>query len=76
MGAGNPKLKSFDNDKFEPTTYFLDLGSDFDKTKEYMTEENGSEPSDEAVWDEINSLMEMNFEDLIERHRFGWSGTH
>jgi len=25
MGAGNPKLKSFDNDKFEPTTYFLDL---------------------------------------------------
>ena len=25
MGAGNPKLRSFDPEKFEPVTYFLDL---------------------------------------------------
>ena len=25
MGAGNPKLKSFDNDRYEPTTYFADF---------------------------------------------------
>ena len=25
MGAGNPNLKSFDPEKFEPVTYFLDL---------------------------------------------------
>lgn len=65
MGAGNPKLKSFDNDRFEPTTYFLDLAADFDEVKRTLTEDNDEEPSEEQVWREVNFISEMNYEDLI-----------
>lgn len=34
MGAGNPKLKSFDNELFEPTTYFLDLSHECEEDEE------------------------------------------
>ena len=52
MGAGNPKLKSFDNDKFEPTTYFLDLSVFLDK----------EEDDDDLDYVE----MEWAYDDLIE----------
>lgn len=66
MGAGNPNLGSFDNDKFEPTTYFLDLGGDFEETEKNLTAELGEEPDDEQVYRELDELSELNFEDLIE----------
>jgi len=52
MGAGNPKLKSFDNDKFEPTTYFIDLSEFIDR----------EEDSD----DDISDDLEWAFDDLVE----------
>lgn len=52
MGAGNPKLKSFDNDKFEPTTYFLDLSQFIDR--------------DEDDEDIDHYEMELTYDDLIE----------
>ena len=66
MGAGNPKLKSFDNDKFEPITYFIDLSEDEEAVTKYLTEENGEEPDDDQVERELALLEEMHFEDLIE----------
>ena len=52
MGAGNPKLKSFDNDKFEPTTYFIDLS-------EFVDKEEDDEELD-------NDGMECAYDDLVE----------
>jgi hypothetical protein len=66
MGAGNPKLSSFDSDKFEPTTYFLDLSEDEEEVIKNLTEENGEEPDDDLVSRERAFLEEMHFEDLIE----------
>ena len=58
MGAGNPKLKSFDNDKFEPTTYFLDLSV-------YLRDEHDD---DDDEFDEglDTDGMELMYDDLIE----------
>ena len=55
MGAGNPKLKSFDNDKFEPTTYFIDLS-------EFVDKEEDDEDDEELD----NDGMEWAYEDLVE----------
>jgi hypothetical protein len=66
MGAGNPSLSSFDDDKYEPTTYFLDLDEDFDEVAKRLEEELGEEPGDDEVYREIGELGEMHFEDLIE----------
>ena len=63
MGAGNPQLKSFDNDRFEPTTYFLDLGGDFD---EYREDSENDELDDDTIYDMINQDSEMCFDNLIE----------
>ena len=58
MGAGNPKLKSFDNDKFEPTTYFIDLSV-------YITNEDNDDADEEEC--EIDEYgMELMYDDLIE----------
>ena len=53
MGAGNPKLKSFDNDKFEPTTYFIDFSLYIDDEEE-----------DTDEYDQYG--MELMYDDLIE----------
>jgi hypothetical protein len=66
MGAGNPHLRSFDNDKFEPNTYFIDLSEDFDSVKERLAEEFGEEPDDDAVYAEVDQQSEFGFEDLAE----------
>jgi hypothetical protein len=66
MGAGNPKLSSFDSDKFEPITYFLDLSEDEEAIIKNLTEENGEEPDDDFVERERAFLEEMHFDDLIE----------
>jgi hypothetical protein len=66
MGAGNPKLKSFDNDKFEPTTYFLDITQSYEDTVEYLTAELGEAPSKSQIWSEIDSISSLNYEDFIE----------
>jgi len=57
MGAGNPKLSSFDSDKFEPNTYFIDLSGDFDEINERLTEEFGEE-LDENLGYQDKKLME------------------
>lgn len=58
MGAGNPKLKSFDNDKFEPITYFIDLSA-------YITNEDNDDADEEEC--EIDGYaMELMYDDLIE----------
>jgi hypothetical protein len=68
MGAGNPKLKSFDNDRYEPTTFFINLGSnfDFESYKKEMEEANETEYSDETIWDMHGEDLELNFDDLVE----------
>jgi hypothetical protein len=68
MGAGNPKLKSFDNDRFEPTTLFVDLAGDFDfdTFKNELEKESGEEYSDTHVWDLHGQDLELNYEDLIQ----------
>ena len=66
MGAGNPKLSSFDSDKFEPNTYFINLGGDFNEINERLTEEFGEEPDENLVYQEMAELGEFGFEDLIE----------
>ena len=66
MGAGNLKLSSFDSDKFEPNTYFINLGGDFDEINERLTEEFGEEPDENLVYQEMAELGEFGFEDLIE----------
>lgn len=66
MGAGNPKLSSFDSEKFEPTTYFLDLGEDFEQVEPNLIDESDEEPSDDQVWSEVAMIEEMNFEDLVQ----------
>jgi hypothetical protein len=58
MGAGNPKLKSFDNDKFEPTTYFIDLSA-------YITNEDNDD-ADEDEYEIDGYAMELMYDDLIE----------
>ena len=64
MGAGNPKLKSFDNDRFEPTTYFLDLVGDIDEYKKNT--DGASDLDDDSLCEMIAEDSEYNFEDLIE----------
>lgn len=54
MGSGNPKLKSFDNDRFEPVTYFIDL------SVEPEIGEDGNEDYIEASIQE-----DENYEDMI-----------
>jgi hypothetical protein len=66
MGAGNPKLRSFDDDKFEPTTYFIDLSQSFEETREYLQDATGEEPSEDVVYTEINSMLEITYDDFIE----------
>lgn len=68
MGAGNPKLKSFDNDRYEPTTFFIDLGCnfDFESYKKEMEEANETEYSDETIWDMHGEDLSLNFDDLVE----------
>ena len=53
MGAGNQKLKSFDNELFEPKTYFLDLGED-------------TEEGEEQDYEQDYEQQRANYEDLIE----------
>lgn len=66
MGAGNPSLNSFDNDKFKPTTYFLDLSADEEFAKQSLIDNGNEEPDDDEIERELGALSEMNFEDLIE----------
>ena len=54
MGAGNPKLKSFDNELFEPTTYFLDLSSsEPEESEDFFPEELSFEDLQESLIAEL-----------------------
>jgi len=66
MGAGNPLLKSFSDDKFNPTTYFLDLSTPDEAAKQSLIDNGNPEPDDVEIEREIDELNRMNFEDLIE----------
>ena len=66
MGAGNLSLNSFDNDHFEPTTYFLDLSVDEEFAKQSLIDNGNEEPDDDEIEREQGMLSEMNFEDLTE----------
>ena len=56
MGAGNPILKSFDPEKFEPVTYFLDLSVETEEGEEpdYLLEEMKFEDLIENLHSELN----------------------
>lgn len=66
MGAGNPKLKSFDNDRFEPKTFFIDISEDIEQLRKQYEEDGEDVPSDETLYTIAGHNEEMNFEDLIE----------
>lgn len=53
MGTGNQKLRSFDNELFEPKTYFLDLGED-------------PEEDEEQDYEQDYEQQRANYEGLIE----------
>ena len=59
MGAGNPKLKSFDNDKFEPITYFIDLSVLLSNEEDEDKEEDDYEQFD-------HDGLEFLYDDLVE----------
>jgi hypothetical protein len=59
MGAGNPKLKSFDNDKFEPITYFIDLS-------EFLSNEEDEDKEDDDYEQFDHDGMEFLYDDLVE----------
>jgi hypothetical protein len=62
MGAGNPKLKSFDNELFQPTTYFLDLScKDEEGEPDYDAEEMAYEDLIESICSELE-LAKINNE--------------
>lgn len=44
MGAGNPLLRSFDNDKYDPTTYYLDF-------VEMSNKDSENEEDSETIYD-------------------------
>ena len=54
MGAGNPLIRSFDEDRYSPTTYFLDFSELFEDNAEQAVKE----------WFESNERDD--FEDLSE----------
>jgi len=65
MGAGNPILRSFDEDKFSPNTYFFDfsISIEFEEwKKEYCEQNNVDNISDEKAWEWIS---DEEFEDFI-----------
>jgi hypothetical protein len=52
MGAGNPSIRSLDNDRYSPITYFLDMSSDLEEFKKSYKEENDDEDiSDERAYE-------------------------
>jgi len=55
MGAGNPLLRSFDPEKFEPVTYFLDLSvePEEDEEPDYFLEELNFEDLLESLSSEL-----------------------
>ncbi len=66
MGAGNPKVCSFDDDKFMPKTFFVDFRSD--DTVQYIKdhkEDTGHDISeniaecmlDESAWEDFDSML-------------------
>lgn len=65
MGTGNQKLKSFDNELFEPKTYFLDLGEDPEEDEEQDYEQERANYED--LIDSICSELELE-EVQEERH--------
>ena len=58
MGAGNPNLKSFDPEKFEPVTYFLDLSVEPEEGEEpdYFLEEMNFEDLIESLHSELDLI--------------------
>ena len=58
MGAGNPNLKSFDPEKFEPVTYFLDLSVEPEEGEEpdYSLEEMNFEDLIESLHSELDLI--------------------
>lgn len=66
MGAGNPLLRSFDNDRFEPTTYYLDLLGDPEEFAIAYTESGEELPDEERVFDIMSAEAEYMFEDFLE----------
>ena len=75
MGAGNPKLKSFDNELFEPTTYFLDLSHECedDEEPDYELEEMNYEDFIESICSELQleSKKDIYHEELCYAFREG-----
>lgn len=53
MGAGNPLIRSFDDDRYHPTTYFIDF-TDFCPDRDEAVKEELISNDREEDWEEMN----------------------
>jgi len=63
MGAGNPSLRSFDPDRYEPTTFFVDFTSDY---QDYLHCCEDEPPiSEDSFYEQDNDLSFESFFNMI-----------
>ena len=78
MGAGNPLIKSFDPERYEAKTYFIDFVESYRNNEEWLKEElesRGNEETIEELDDEkkyeiINNQAEFDIEDFQNNYFF------
>lgn len=74
MGAGNPLIRSFDPERYEAKTYFIDFVEPYQNNNEWLKEELESRGNDETIdelnddkkYEIINSQAQFDLEDFEE----------
>ena len=61
MGAGNPLLRSFDEEKYSPITYFFDFSQDIEEWKKGYEEANERTISDQHAYELMGEEEFENF---------------
>lgn len=78
MGAGNPLIRSFDTDLYQPSTYFIDFTECYEDKKEWVKEEMISRDDyrkfEDLDEEEINQMfydqLEFDVKDFMEDYFF------
>jgi len=72
MGAGNPLIKSFDNDLYDPTTYFIDFSQLYDQKEheDELSDEEWESQLDRIIEQETQSFQEDFFFNLPKPFEF------
>ena len=78
MGAGNPLIKSFDPERYQAKTYFIDFVESYRNNEEWLKEELESranektieELSEEEKYEIINNQVQFDIEDFENEYFF------